>query len=297
MKTKQKNNSLLSIAEASEMTPARIGAAFHERYVLRTKAFAEQGKLAYALSIKKLAKGKSVQGILLEKGSPRGSVGNARKAAAIIKELVITDLISEEVFDTSVTWRTVRFANKVLGLDKGSTQVIPPETVAEIINSAKTPADAANTLECWDEHKCSPEEQTAKLKEQKAAEQAAEVEAQKRADEIKADDKEFDQDESSEETPDESSEETPDESSEETPDESSEETPAPASSTPEPVTSTIEPEPEGVTLENILERVMEIRVDSTELNADDTSTLLDEVNDLVTDLIGAIETAAVADAA
>ena len=281
MKTKQKNNSLLSIAEASEMTPARIGAAFHERYVLRTKAFAEQGKLAYALSIKKLAKGKSVQGILLEKGSPRGSVGNARKAAAIIKELVITDLISEEVFDTSVTWRTVRFANKVLGLDKGSTQVIPPETVAEIINSAKTPADAANTLECWDEHKCSPEEQTAKLKEQKAAEQAAEVEAQKRADEIKADDKEFDQDESSEETPDESSEETP----------------APASSTPEPVTSTIEPEPEGVTLENILERVMEIRVDSTELNADDTSTLLDEVNDLVTDLIGAIETAAVADAA
>jgi hypothetical protein len=302
---KKKPNILLSIAEASKMTTARISTAFHERYVLRTKAFAEQGKLAYALSIKKLGKGKSIQGILTAKGSPAGSVGNARKAAAIIEALVITDLITEETFDNSVTYRIVRMANKVLGLDKGAAKILPPESVAEIINDASSAGEAADTLECWNEHKCSPAEHIEKLKATKAAEKAQadasaialakeEAEAQKNADAVAEDDAADDAEEA-EKTPTENK--TPEEETPEDKAPAEEKTPtALPAATPAPVESIIAPEPEGVTLENILERILKVRVDAEDLSVADTTAVLDEVNDFVTDLLGVLEVAAKAEA-
>ena len=284
----------MTIEEAIALPPSKIGDAFYQRVKDRTKAFIEQGKLAYALTQKTLRKGQSVQSILTDKGCPAGSVGNARKAAAIIEALVIPEHLTESAFDKVVTWRIVRFANKVLGLDKGTAQVIPAETVAEIIGSGASSTEIANELECWHEHKCSPAEHEQKLKDAAAAQKAAEKEAQANADAVAEDDAEADAEESTEESTEDDTEddteETPEETPEDAPEESAEETPE---ETPEAPTPIVQPEtqPEGVTVEAVLESIMQTRLDATELDADGLKAVLNEVNEFQQEIIDALEAA------
>lgn len=268
----------ITLADASALTPSKIGDAFIQRVKVRTRAFIEQGKLVYALQQKNLRSGQSVQGILLAKGAPRGSIGNARKAAAVIENLVVTDLLAESDFDAKITWRVTRFANKVLGLDKGSSQVRTAEQVAAIITGADSAQAAADELECWNEHKCSLAEHEEKLK-------AAEQEAAKRAAEIAEDDAEFDAENPPAEEP---TAENPT-AQEPTAEEPTAQEPTadepPAENSPVPFTPPATPE--KPTAESVLESLMQVRLDASELDYDGLAAVLAEVNEFQQDLIDA----------
>lgn len=313
-----KHVNMLSIAEASQMTPARISTAFHERYVLRSKAFLEQGKLVYALQQKTLKKGQSIQGIITAKGTPSGSVGNARKAAAIIEALVVSELVPEKLFDKLATFRLVRFANKVLGYDKDTEAVLTPEQLAEIVNQPKVKSgDIADTLECWNEHGKSPADHEADLKAAKEAEEQAEKEAAERAAEIEAADAEHDAEVEAEEI--EAPDEAPEIEAEDEPEETEPAADAPETEVeaPEETESTDEepeveaeekpdekvvsmpantPAPEGVTAEEILDRLFTIRVDATDLSADDQAAVLTSVKEFAAEIEANLEAMKLAEA-
>ena len=285
---------LLSIAEASEMSAARIATAFHERHVLRSKAFLEQGKLIYAIQKITLPKGKSIQGIITAKGTPSGSVGNARKAAAIIEALVVSGLVEEKTFDKLATFRLVRMANKVLGNDKDTKPVMTIEQLADVVNEPKVKSGAiADTLEIWHEHGKSPADHEADLKAQDADKAKAEKEAADRAAEIEAADKEQDAETeevtpTETEAPTETETETPTETEEATPTETEEVTPPSASVIKMPEASST---PEPVQAEDVLAELYDVRIKAADLDAEGMAAVLHGLEDFQHELTESIKAA------
>lgn len=294
----------MTIKEASALPPAKIADAYLKRYKIRTKAFIEQAKLVYALANKKLRSGQSVHGLLTQRGVPAGSIGNARKAAEIIDKLVIPGLLEESVFDSLITFRVVRFANKVLGLDKGTTAVLTAGELARIINRPKATAnDIGDILEYYHEHGVSPEQHKKNLREAAAAKakadkeadtalKQAEEEAAQRAEEVEADDKEFDDandDAETEET--QAAEEstdtpTPEPQEENNPDDQPPSEPATAT---QGSTSTPPPTPMPPSADDLLDRLMEIRIDAMDLGPEDMSTILASVEEFRQELSETLE--------
>ncbi len=297
----------MSISDAEKLTPSAIGKAFHERYVQRSKAFLEQGKLVYALQQKKLNKGQTVQTILTSKGIPNGSVNNARTASAVIEKLVVTNIVDEHTFDNVATFRLVRNSHKLLGLGRKDEPVMSAEKLGEIISQKAKPSALGTILDVWVEHGKSPEDHEADLKAQAEAEKQAEIDAAKtpEAETPEAETPEAETPEA--ETPE---AETPEAETPEaeTPEAETPETETPETETPEAETPETEtPEgfkeidceelKDGITqaappanpVDAVLEALQQVRLKTYDLDADGLKAVLLNVNEFQQEIIDSLK--------
>lgn len=279
----------MSIAECNAMPPATIGKSFYALEQVAVKSFISRGKLVHSLNGKKLKTGQSVQSTLLKYGAAPGSIDNARKAAKIIELLVLPELLKESEFDKKITARIIRFSSKCLGLGRETSAILEPEQVADIISTMKNSKSIADSLECWHENQCSPDDHASNLKEQAAKEKAAKEPEPVASEPVKPEPIESEPAEVPKVESDPVESESTDEpqvTSEPVKSESTEKKQVASEPTEEPVA----PEPvESISADDIINRLQDIRLDAMDLSTDDIPAVQSALQEMMDEMASIVE--------
>lgn len=135
---------VLPMVDVQKMTLKEACERFAARAAASQRAFAEMGKLHFALSAV-LPKGRTIYGELRKLGVKDSTISNAAYASKVWAELIATNALSEAVYD-SLTFDGCRDLCRLLGKSGSTKKKLEAADVAVIWQSAKDPEAEVKSL-------------------------------------------------------------------------------------------------------------------------------------------------------
>ena len=135
---------VLPMVDVQKMTLKEACERFAARAAASQRAFAEMGKLHFALSAV-LPKGRTIYGELRKLGVKDSTISNAAYASKVWAELIATNTLSEAVYD-ALTFDGCRDLCRILGKSGSSKKKLDAADVAVVWQAAKDPEAEVKSL-------------------------------------------------------------------------------------------------------------------------------------------------------
>lgn len=172
---------VLPMADCQQLSVKQACERFVARATQSDRAFAEMGKLHFALG-KLLAssKGRTIYGELQKLGVSKSTISNASYASKVWEALIHTQVLSEAVYD-GLSFSACRNICRVLGISGSSKKAMKPEEVKIVIESCPKDYEeqfeslADSGLSCAEREKAAKETAALKASEETAVKAAAAV--------------------------------------------------------------------------------------------------------------------------